>query len=197
MSLDVAKFTPEPDLHPLYPSPHTVEQLLVDTGLSPQQKQTLVEHSLLKACTFADLPLLTFLLSDLRPRPYVDLDLRDEDGLSLVSVTIVGFGTVTDRHMEREECVRSLVQEGADLNSADYGEGPVPLPRPSTLTDHHLSWMDFTTLRRSVSSTFLGSTLDLSRVLTSCTISSKVDSPRRYYGLRADGRPSERCTALS
>lgn len=128
MSSDVAKFTPEPDLHPLYPEPQCVQQLLANPGLSPQQKQTLVEHSLLRACTFADLPLLTFLLSDPRPRPYVDLNLRDEDGLSLVSITIVGFGTVTDRHMEREECVRSLVQEGADLNCADYGETFTPLP---------------------------------------------------------------------
>ena len=190
MSSDVAQFTPEPDLHPLYPEPQCVQELLVDTGLSPQQKQTLVEHSLLRACTFADLPLLTFLLSDLRPRPYVDLDLRDEDGLSLVSITIVGFGTVTDRHMEREECVRSLIQEGADLNSADYGGAPIPFPRPSTLTDHNLSWMDRTALRCSVGSTFLGSALDLSWVLTPCTISTKVDSPRCYYGLRTDGRPS-------
>jgi hypothetical protein len=122
MSKDTAKFTPEPDLYPLYPEPQYVEQLLMDPGLSPQQKRTLVEHSLLRACTFADLPLLTFLLSDLRPRPYIDLDLRDEDGLSLVSITIVGFGTVTDRYMEREECVRSLIQEGSDLSSVDYGE---------------------------------------------------------------------------
>ena len=121
MSTDAAKFTPEPDLHPLYPEPQYVEQLLMDPGLSPQQKQALVEHSLLRACTFADLPLLTFLLSDSRPRPYIDLDLRDEDGLSLVSITIVGFGTITERYMEREECVRSLIQEGSDLNSIDYG----------------------------------------------------------------------------
>ena len=128
--MDAAKFTPEPDLHPLYPEPQYVQQLLMDPGLSPQQKLTLVEHSLLRACTFADLPLLTFLLSDPRPRPYIDLDLRDEDGLSLVSITIVGFGTVTDRHMEREECVRSLTQEGADLDSVDYGEAPIPYPGP-------------------------------------------------------------------
>jgi len=130
MSTDAAKFAPEPDLHPLYPEPQYVQQLLMDPGLSPQQKQTLVEHSLLRACTFADLPLLTFLLSDPRPRPYIDLDLRDEDGLSLVSITIVGFGTVTDRYMEREECVRSLIQEGADLNSIDYGEAPSPFADP-------------------------------------------------------------------
>jgi len=93
MSMDAAKFTPEPDLHPLYPEPQCVQQLLMDPGLSPQQKPTLVEHSLLRACTFAELPLFTFLLSDPRPRPYIDLDLRDEGGLSLVSITIGGFGT--------------------------------------------------------------------------------------------------------
>jgi hypothetical protein len=130
MSTDSAKFIPEPDLHPLYPEPQYVEQLLMDSGLSPQQKQTLVEHSLMRACTFADLPLLTFLLSNPRPRPYIDLDLRDEDGLSLVSIMIVGFGTITNRHMEREECVRSLIKEGADLNSADYGETPIPHADP-------------------------------------------------------------------
>src|SRR5258708_23941017 len=124
MSAEVTKFTPEPDLHPLYPEPQYVEQLLIDAGLSPQQKQTLVEHSLLRACTFADLPLLTFLLSDSRPRPFIDLDFRDEGDLSLISTTILGFGSVTDRHTEREECVRSLIQEGADLNSADHGEAP-------------------------------------------------------------------------
>jgi len=190
MSMEDAKFTPEPDLHPLYPEPQCVQQLLVDPGLSPQQKQTLVEHSLLRACTFADLPLLAFLLSDPRPRPYVDLDIRDEDGLSLVSITIVGFGTVTDRHMEREECVRSLIKEGADLSSADYGEVPIPLSRSLTSTDPNFSWMDCTTLRRSVGPAVLGVTLDLSWVLTPCTISTEVDSARSYYGLRTDGGTS-------
>jgi hypothetical protein len=190
MASDVAKFTPEPDLHPLYPEPQCVQRLLIEPGLSSQQKQTLVEHSLLRACTFADLPLLSFLLSDLRPRPYVDLNLRDEDGLSLVSITIVGFGTVTDRHMEREECVRLLIQEGADLDSADYGETTIPLPRSSTLTDPNLSRMDCTTLRCSVGPTFLSGTLDLSWVLTAYTITTEVDSPRCHYGLRTDGRTS-------
>jgi len=190
MPSDVAKFTPEPDLNPLYPEPQCVHQLLADPGLSPQQKRTLVEHSLLRACTFADLPLLTFLLSDPRPRPYVDLNIRDEDGLSPVSITIVGFGTVTDRHMEREECVRSLIQEGADLNSADYGKTPISLPRSSTLTDPNLSWMDCAPLRSSVSPAFPSGTPDLSWVLTPCTIPTEVDSPRCHYGLRADGGTS-------
>jgi hypothetical protein len=148
MSTEAAKFMLEPDLHPLYPEPQYVQQLLTDPGLSPQQKQALVEHSLSRACTFADLPLLTFLLSDPRPRPYIDLDLKDEDGLSLVSITIVGFGTVTDRNTEREECVRSLIQEGADLNSVDYGEASIPYadsqPR---LTPFQLDGRHYTTRR--------------------------------------------------
>lgn len=116
-------FVPEPDLHPLYPSLSYLEPLLVTTsGLSPAQKHDLVQHSLLRACTFADHALLSYLLSDPNPRAYVDLAVQDEDGLGLISTTILGFGGESDRDLDREECVRLLVSEGADVNATDNGE---------------------------------------------------------------------------
>lgn len=116
-------FVPEPDLHPLYPTPPYLDPLLAtNSGLSPPQKQDLVQHSLLRACTFADLSLLSYLLADPLPRSYVDLAVQDEDGLGLISTTILGFGGDSDRDLDREECVRLLVSEGADLNTTDNGE---------------------------------------------------------------------------
>lgn len=116
-------FVPEPDLHPLYPTPLYLDPLLAaNSGLSPPQKHDLVQHSLLRACTFADLTLLSYLLSDSLPCSYVDLAVRDEDGLGLISTTILGFGGDSDRDLDREECVRLLVTEGADLHTADNGE---------------------------------------------------------------------------
>ena len=47
--------------------------------------------------------------------------MQDEDGLGLVSITILGFGPESDRSVEREECIRLLIPQGADPNQTDYG----------------------------------------------------------------------------
>jgi hypothetical protein len=121
--LPSSAFTPEPDLHPLYPSAQYLDPLLSpNSGLSPNQKQILVQHSFSRACVFAELALLAFLLADPNARTYVDLAIEDEDGLGLVSTAILGFGGESERDVEREECVRLLVNEGADVNAVDKGE---------------------------------------------------------------------------
>ena len=115
-------FSPEPDLHPLYPSITYITSLLSsDSGLSPTQRSELVAHCLTRACVFGDLLVLQYLLSDPLAQSHVDLGMRDEDGLGLVSLVIHGFGADSDRDMEREECVRLLVSQGADLRP-DEGE---------------------------------------------------------------------------
>ncbi len=109
----------EPDLHPLYPPPADVSRL--SSGLTPPQKSTLVAHCLTRASIFADLSFLQYILHDAQAQPFVDLNLQDDDGLVLVSMMITGFGADTERDVEREECVRLLVSEGADINVADKG----------------------------------------------------------------------------
>ncbi|KAI9060570.1 ankyrin [Trametes sanguinea] len=126
--------TVEPDLQPLYPTPAQISDLLSpNVGLSPAQKAELVSHCLVRACVFADLSLLSFLLSDRQAQAYVDLSKQDEDGLGLISTAILGFGSESERDIEREECVRLLVSEGCDVNSADYA-GWTPLHYASLLS---------------------------------------------------------------
>ena len=117
-----ADFFVEPDLQPLYPTPTQISDLLSpNVGLAPSQKAELVTHCVLRACVFADISLLSFLLTDPQAQQYVDLSKQDEDGLGLISIAILGFGSESERDIEREECVRLLVSEGCDVNSADYG----------------------------------------------------------------------------
>jgi hypothetical protein len=112
-----------PDLHPIYPSPSTLTPLLEPySTLDQTQRGQLVLHSLGRACLFGDLSLLSFLFSDPQSQAFVDLDICDEDRVGLVSLTIFGFGPESDRDVEREECVRLLVSEGADVNHQDNGE---------------------------------------------------------------------------
>ncbi|KZV77519.1 hypothetical protein PENSPDRAFT_3851 [Peniophora sp. CONT] len=112
--------SPEPDLHPLYPTPAHVSPLLdTSSGLSPTQRAELVSHALSRATAFGDLSLLTYLLGDRAAAPLVDLQSTDEDGLSALSATITGFGAESERDVEREECVRLLVAEGADVGAED------------------------------------------------------------------------------
>lgn len=122
-SLGPLDFSLEPDLHPLYPTSSYISQLLSpDSGLAPSQKSELVSHSLSRACVFGDLSLLQYLLSDSQVQPYVDLSTCEEDGLSLISLAILGFGSESERDVEREECIRLLIAQGADPTSADKGE---------------------------------------------------------------------------
>lgn len=137
-SLDL---TPEPDLHPLYPSPNQISPLLsANSGLNPSQKAELVSHCLSRACLFGDLNLFQYLLCDKQAQSYVDLDSRDDDGLGLLSQTIQGFGAESERDVEREECVHLLVAQGADVHSSDQA-GWTPLHHaallaPPTLVSH-------------------------------------------------------------
>lgn len=64
---------------------------------------------------------MSYLLSEPYAQPHIDLSKQDEDGLGLISATILGFGSEGDRDVEREECVRLLVVEGADVNLPDNG----------------------------------------------------------------------------
>lgn len=113
----------EPDLQPLYPTPAQISHLLSpNVGLSPSQKEELVAHCLTRACIFGDFALLSYLVLDPVTQAFIDLSKQEEDGLSLISITILGFGSDSERDVEREECVRLLVSEGADVNQSDYGE---------------------------------------------------------------------------
>ncbi|KAG1838792.1 hypothetical protein DFJ58DRAFT_121541 [Suillus subalutaceus] len=89
VSLGPLDFSPEPDLHPLYPSSSLISHSLSpDSGLAPQ------------ACVFGDLSLLHYLLSDHQSQPYIDLSARGEDRLSLISLAILGFGSESERDVE-------------------------------------------------------------------------------------------------
>lgn len=116
-SLGQMDLSPEPDLHPLYPSPGYIEPLLSPhSGLAPAQKADLVSHCLTRSCVFGELSVLSYLLADTHAQAYVDLGIRDDDGLGLISTTILGFGSESERDVEREECVRLLIAQGADVN---------------------------------------------------------------------------------
>ncbi|PPQ92673.1 hypothetical protein CVT25_013980 [Psilocybe cyanescens] len=118
--------TPEPDLHPLYPTTTQIsEQLGSNSGLDPSQKAELVAHCLTRACAFGDITVVQHLLTDPQAQAHVNLGLRDEDGVNLISLTICGFGGDSDRDVEREECVRLLVSQGADLTADKAGWTPL------------------------------------------------------------------------
>jgi hypothetical protein len=114
-------FYPEPDLHPLYPAVAQLSgQISSHSGLTREQKAKLAAHCLLRSCVFGDFTVLQFLLNDPHTQSHLDLGFRDEDGVGLISLTIQGFGGDADRDIEREECVRLLAAQGADM-SADKG----------------------------------------------------------------------------
>ncbi|KAF6766138.1 DIL domain-containing protein [Ephemerocybe angulata] len=133
-------FDPEPDLHPLYPTAAQLSSLLAsDSGLDPGQKAELVKHCLKRASLFGDLSLAQFLIRDIQAQTYVDLSTKDEDGVGLVSLTIHVFGGDLDRDIEREECVRFLVSQGADLGPDKAGWTPLhhaALLAPPTLVSY-------------------------------------------------------------
>ncbi|KIM48286.1 hypothetical protein M413DRAFT_62585 [Hebeloma cylindrosporum] len=132
--------SPEPDLHPLYPTITQIsEQISPDSGLNPAQKAELVAHCLTRACAFGDISVVQYLLTDRLAQAHVDLELHDEDGVGLVSLAIYGFRGDSDRDMEREECVRLLVSQGADLNADQAGWTPLhyaALLAPPTLVSY-------------------------------------------------------------
>jgi hypothetical protein len=129
---------PEPDLQPIYPTTAYISSLLsADSGLTPAQKSELVSHCASRACIFADLQLLSFLVQDAQAQTYLDLGTQDEDGFTLTDVAILGFGAESDRDVEREECVRFLVAQGADVKQVDNGtylsDGACPILTRSLL----------------------------------------------------------------
>ncbi|KAF8807314.1 hypothetical protein BYT27DRAFT_7255935 [Phlegmacium glaucopus] len=118
--------SPEPDLSPLYPTISQIsQQISSHSGLDPSQKAKLVSHCLTRSCTFGDISIIQYLLSDPQTQAYVDLGLRDEDGVNLISLAIQGFGGDADRDVEREECVRLLVSQGADVTADNAGWTPL------------------------------------------------------------------------
>ncbi|KAJ6519737.1 DIL domain-containing protein [Mycena sanguinolenta] len=133
-------FEPEPDLYPLYPTIIYIAELLSsNSGLTPDQRAKLVSHCLARACVFGDLTVLQYLLADQQAQTFVDLCVRDEDGVGLVSLAIHGFGADSDRDVEREECVRLLIAQGADLTADKAGWTPLhhaALLSPPTLISH-------------------------------------------------------------
>lgn len=134
------EFDPEPDLHPLYPTTSQLSGLLAsDSGLDPSQKAVLVKHCLKRASLFGDVALAQFLVTDSQAQTYVDLSAKDEDGVGLVSLTIHGFGGDPDRDIEREEAIRYLVSQGADLGPDRAGWTPLhhaALLAPPTLVSY-------------------------------------------------------------
>jgi hypothetical protein len=189
--------SPEPDLHPLYPTPAYISPLLSPhSGLSPPQKAELVAHCLTRACVFGDHSVVSYLLGDSQAQPYVDLGIRDEDGLGLISLAIHGFGAESDHDVEREECVRLLIAQGADI-SADKGTRLSFSPLHSFGSDHTpVSWVDTTSSRRSS----FASDPDLSshdpRVLTGRRDTPKFNGSRCRYSSVSLTRTRRHCSVI-
>jgi hypothetical protein len=137
--LSTSSFIPQPDLHPLYPTPSILSsQLSVSSTLTPGECTTLVNHSLIRACVFGDLPLLSFIIHDGKCNKWADLELKDEDGITPIGVCIMGFrphdsDADLEREMEREECVRLLIKQGVELSTTDNCESPGRLSLSSRL----------------------------------------------------------------
>ncbi|KAF9076195.1 DIL domain-containing protein [Rhodocollybia butyracea] len=135
-------FSPEPEL-PIYPTTaHIAVQLSSHSGLNPDQKAQLVRHCFTRACIFGELSIIQYLFAEPQAQPFIDLGVRDEDGVGLVSLAIHGFGAESERDIEREECVRLLIAQGADLSADNDGWTPLhyaALLSPPTLISHLLT----------------------------------------------------------
>ncbi|KAF8319361.1 hypothetical protein DL93DRAFT_2132412 [Clavulina sp. PMI_390] len=133
----------ELDLSPPYPTPASLSQQFASKVLSIDQRKSLVNHSLSRACLFADLTLLSFLLTNPISKPLLDLSAKDEDGLSIISQSILGFGDDSDRTVDREECIRLLISNGVSVDEPDLlGWTPLhhaALRAPATLIVYLLS----------------------------------------------------------
>ncbi|KAG8858754.1 hypothetical protein FRB96_004891 [Tulasnella sp. 330] len=138
---EYSELSPGPDLYPLYPTAQGVDGVL--NSLTIDQRHTLAAHALSRAILFADIALLTYLLRTKRTRVLMDLSIKDEDGLGLVSQAILGFSQDIERDIEREECIRLLISEGADMLEGDLCRWTplhfAALHAPPTLIAHLLA----------------------------------------------------------
>ena len=190
--------SPEPDLHPLYPTITQIsEQISADSGLNPSQKAELVAHCLTRACAFGDISLVQYLLTDRQAQAHVDLELHDEDGVGLVSLAIYGFRGDSDRDMEREECVRLLVSQGADLN-ADQGRQILTLFRLFQLKQFVVdeSRLDSFTLCCDPCSPNSCVVFNDPWLLSFCTYREEAYTPRHRYGAFRAAR-ERRCRIIA
>ncbi|KAF9015076.1 DIL domain-containing protein [Cyathus striatus] len=147
-STSILDLSPEPDLHPLYPTTTQISNLLAsNSGLDPNQKPS--------SYLIAYLSVLQHILSNSQTQSYLDLNIRDDDGLGLVSLTIQGFSGDVDHDVEREECVRLLVSQGAELTADNAGWTPLhyaALLSPPTLVSYLMTHgcSPFSLTRRSL-----------------------------------------------
>lgn len=192
--IERVNFAPEPDIHPLYPTAPGVSRLLSATsGLTPAQRSTLVSHCMTRACVFADLSFLQYILHDSQAHAFLDLNFQDEDGLVFASVIILGFSQDSDRDVEREECVRLLIAEGADMTIPDKGMCMLLhyLSRRSLMP--LVSRMDTTSSRILVSSSDPHITLAHSWMLSAFCDKPEYDSTRHRDSLRSHTWAGGRC----
>jgi hypothetical protein len=77
----------------------------IDTTPEPAKNMEHVSHTLSCACLLGNLSLLSFLVSNPQAHAFIDLSIRDEDDLGLVSLPLFGFGFESDHDVEREECI--------------------------------------------------------------------------------------------
>ncbi|KAF7347902.1 hypothetical protein MVEN_01548100 [Mycena venus] len=140
----ILDLSPEPDLHPLYPTTLYIAELLSsNSGLNPDQRAELVTHCMARACVFGELTVIQYLLGDQQAQTFIDLGVRDEDGVGLVSLAIHGFGAESDRDVEREGGA-DLTADKVSYSRAISAAGWTPLHHaallsPPTLISHLLT----------------------------------------------------------
>lgn len=175
----------EPDLRPIYPTAATISPLLSSNfGLAPAQKSELVKHCLIRACTFGDVSTLTYLLLDANAQAYVDLSYQDEDGMGLAGIAIHGFGSDSDRDVEREECVRLLIAQGVDVNHVDRCTSQASLFHPLSLTIVFGSEVDSFTPCSITSSSDLDITSSYTWMLPFCAHGARAHPSRHCHRSR-------------
>ena len=118
----------ELDLSPPYPTVVSLLPQLSNKVFTSDQRRSLVKHALGRASLFADLTLLTFILQHPLSKDLVDLTAQDEDGLNIISQSIVCFGEESDRSVDREECIRLLILHGAAIDTPDNSMGSAHYP---------------------------------------------------------------------
>ncbi|KAF8344223.1 DIL domain-containing protein [Cantharellus anzutake] len=107
------------DLAPPYPTSSSLTAQLKSNILTTEQLKQLVQHSIGRACLFADLPLLSFLLESDVSKNFADLNFRDDNGVGILSQSVIAFGEQNDCSVDREECIRALIAHGASVDMGD------------------------------------------------------------------------------